>query len=53
MTMEGSGVMPVYDLNRLVASLETVGITSFADLWSQFWSHSLIFSSEKGLLYAC
>ena len=37
----------------LVASLETVGITSFANLWSQSWSHSLIFSSEKGLLYAC
>lgn len=37
----------------LAASLETVGITSFADLWPQFWSHSLIFSSEKGLLYAC
>ena len=37
----------------LVTSLKTVDITSFADLWSQFWSHSLIFSSEKGLLYGC
>lgn len=37
----------------LVASFKTIDITSFVDLWSQFWSHSLFFSSEKGLLYVC
>ena len=37
----------------LITSLETVDITSFAYLWSHLWSHSLIFSSEKGLLYVC
>ena len=37
----------------LVASRKTIDITCFIDLWSQFWSHSLIFSSEKCLLYVC
>ena len=37
----------------LIANLKTIGITSFVDLRSQFWSHSLFFSSEKGLLYVC
>lgn len=37
----------------LVVSFKTIDITSFVDLWSQFWSHSLFFSSEKGLLYVC
>jgi len=37
----------------LVTSLKTIDITYFIDLWSQFWSHSLIFSSEKCLLYVC
>ena len=37
----------------LVVSFKTIDITSFVDLWSQFWSHSLFVSSEKGLLYVC
>ncbi len=37
----------------LIISSKLLDITISVDLWSQFWSHSLIFSSEKGLLYAC
>ena len=37
----------------LIANLKIIDITNFVDLWSQFWSHSLFFSSEKGLLYVC